>query len=475
MTSFLTSIATAGFKLGFGLTSLATVWLTAVTKDGALFAKDSEEQREELATAQQKFWSLNGQPLPGFKHAFFTTSTGTNLHYVTNAEGPASNPRNMAILIHGFPDSCLLWRHILQSSELQRNYTLIAVDLPGYGGSDGLPAYSANEILETIAEFILGMRKQFLQEESKLVVMTHDWGAVVGARLAAEASVLADRWIITSAFIPHLTASNVAARCSVAKQMFHTWIQSPTRLRLLRTAAGELGPIRSQFSRSFYIFCFHLPWPFSNFFATFGNYWFLRLLHSLCKGKPRKNEKLLDRLNPKEAGDAMAMSTGPATSQFEDLKGKSTMRYGESVRRRVHDRGMAEKIRIYREGLFLGKWDKSLETTAALFDLTQTALSSKSTLASLMDGLPHGSLRAPTTLVLGERDPAFDQKLGLNNVKDYLNGSSQVILIKDAGHWLPLEPAGRRVLEKTLLWALAGNDSATPFAEMSDVKVVVET
>ncbi|KAH7082269.1 Alpha/Beta hydrolase protein [Paraphoma chrysanthemicola] len=480
MKKLLAALATTGFKLGFGFFSLATVWATAVIKDGALFAEDTEEEKKELDAAQQKFWSLSAQPLSGFKHAFFTTTKGLNLHYVTNADEATSSPRNVAIFIHGFPDSFLLWRHILQSPELLRKHTLIAVDLPGYGGSDSLPAYGANEMLETMTDFVLGMRKQFLYEESKLVVVTHDWGAIVGARLAAEASVLADRWIITSAIIPSLTASNAAAAWSVARQMFHTWLQTPFHWRLLKNAAEALHPVRSQFRRSFYIFCFHLPWPFSNFFATFGNYWFLRLLHSLGKGKPQRNEKLLSRLTPKEAGEAMATSTGPGASQLSDLKGKSIIKYGESVRRRVHDRGMAEKIRIYREGLFLGKWEKSLETTAALFDLAQASPNSNAS-SSLVGGISDGALRAPTTLILGERDPAFEQKLGLNNVKNVLTASSQAVVIKDAGHWLPLEPAGRRVLEKTVLWALAASSETEsdkamePFAEMSDVRVIVQT
>lgn len=56
-------------------------------------------------------------------------------------------------------------------------------------------------MLETITEFILGMREQYLQEDQKTVVVTHDWGALVGARLASEASQLADQWIITSGII----------------------------------------------------------------------------------------------------------------------------------------------------------------------------------------------------------------------------------------------------------------------------------
>jgi pimeloyl-ACP methyl ester carboxylesterase len=505
--SFLSDLAWFGFKTVFGLTSLATVWVTAVLKNGVLWAKDTDEEKHELAKAQEKYWSLNCEPLPGFRHAFFTSSTGTQLHFVTNANAESLASRNVAIFIHGkssyralrepispwenlltrltgFPDSFILWRHILQSPDLQRNHILIAVDLPGYGGSDGLPSYGPYEMLETMTEFILDMRKQYLQADRKVVVVTHDWGALVGARLASEASQLAEHWIITSGIIPHLAKANAASQWNLAMQMLHTWIRSPTNVRLLKTAFTALGPVRSQFRNSFYIFCFHLPWPFSKFFATFGNYWFLRILHSLGKGKARKDEQLIGRLDPREAGESMAMSTGPSTTQLEEpTEGRSTLRYGESVRKRVSDRGMSEKMGIYRDGLFIGAWEKSLETTAALYEIGSATGSTphSSTSAPLLGSAPDGSLKAPTTFMLGERDPAFDQRLALSNVKDFLVGGSQVLLVKDAGHWLPLEPSGRRVLEKTVSWALSEEATtqhgkvSMPFTAMSDVKVVVET
>jgi hypothetical protein len=81
--------------------------------------------------------------------------------------------------------------------------------------------------------------------------------------------------------------------------------------------------------------------------------------------------------------------------------------------------------------------------------------------------------------MLGQHDPAFDQRLALNGVKDFLVPGSQVVLVK-GGHWLPLEETGRRIIEKTVLWALDGKDghgdagSPAPFAGMSDVKIVAE-
>lgn len=82
-----------------------------------------------------------------------------------------------------------------------QNHIVVAVDLPGYGGSDGVPSYGAFDVLETMSEFIIGMRQQFLQDDKKVVVVTHDWGALIGCRLVAEAKALADHWIITSAII----------------------------------------------------------------------------------------------------------------------------------------------------------------------------------------------------------------------------------------------------------------------------------
>lgn len=101
MTRIVTDLAWFGFKLGFGLTSLATVWATAVLKNGVLWAKDTDDEKRELAAAQQKYWSLDREPFSGFRHAFFTTRTGARLHYVTNAGAGSPEPKNIGIFIHG--------------------------------------------------------------------------------------------------------------------------------------------------------------------------------------------------------------------------------------------------------------------------------------------------------------------------------------------------------------------------------------
>ena len=82
--------------------------------------------------AQTARWSLDREPLTGFRHAFWKSRDGFGLHYVVNQEarGGDGKGRNVVIFIHGFPDSFLLWRHILENPEL-KDHVLIAVDLPG--------------------------------------------------------------------------------------------------------------------------------------------------------------------------------------------------------------------------------------------------------------------------------------------------------------------------------------------------------
>lgn len=114
----LAGLAWSGFKLTFGLVSLAGAWSSAVIKNGALWARDTDEEKRELTagmfcavwrfgertdfwTAQKRFWSLDAEPIPGFRHAFFKTSGGVRVHYVINVDEKATVAKNMVFFIHG--------------------------------------------------------------------------------------------------------------------------------------------------------------------------------------------------------------------------------------------------------------------------------------------------------------------------------------------------------------------------------------
>jgi pimeloyl-ACP methyl ester carboxylesterase len=102
-----------------------------------------------------------------------------------------------------------MWKHVLQEPAIPtQEATIICVDLPGYGGSDSLEIYDT-EVLEALTEFVVAMRDTYLPTEgnqaatANTYIVGHDWGCVLSFRLASEAPMLADRFILTNG--PHVS------------------------------------------------------------------------------------------------------------------------------------------------------------------------------------------------------------------------------------------------------------------------------
>lgn len=155
-------------------------------------------------TARERFWNLSND-WADLSHQFLTLRNGFKFHFVCNDKpnsGPNSKP--LVIFIHGFPDSWAIWRHIIRSSAIQSAATVVAIDLPGYGGSDSLGKYSATNVLEKLTEFVVTIRALYgidgegEAEQRRVVIVGHDWGCVLAMRLAAEAPQLADRFILSN-------------------------------------------------------------------------------------------------------------------------------------------------------------------------------------------------------------------------------------------------------------------------------------
>jgi pimeloyl-ACP methyl ester carboxylesterase len=149
----------------------------------------------------------------------------------------------------------------------------------------------------------------------------------------------------------------------------------------------------------------------------------------------------------------MASSAGPGAAQLEESNG-----YAMSLKNRLPNNGMLEKFRIYREGLFRGPWEKSLETVVALSEI-QSPAKRGSGAGWFHDG-PPGALKAPATIVYGADDPAFESQLVLGGIGDYLSKDSQVVVLEDSGHWLPLEELGSSVIQEVVAWAMSGEQEA---------------
>ena len=104
---------------------------------------------------------------------------------------------NVAILLHGFPESRFSWRHqIALLAEL--GWRVIAPDLRGYGGSSRPPSksdYHIDHLVEDVAALFdaVGAKRRLL--------VGHDWGAMVAWVFAMDKRLPLDGLIIMN--VPH--------------------------------------------------------------------------------------------------------------------------------------------------------------------------------------------------------------------------------------------------------------------------------
>ncbi|KAL9095100.1 MAG: hypothetical protein Q9165_002703 [Trypethelium subeluteriae] len=510
----------AGFpKLSsqFAWNFLALVWgllcltgnFAIIVFDGSIFKRASKKAVKNLETAREDLWNLASVKY-GY-HRFFELENGVKLHYVErcspeDTSQPDETPRNLVIFLHGFPDSWALWKDYLELPRDAPRAWLIALDLPGYGGSDNLKSYDPDVFLETMVEFIIAMRDKYLAEthiQNKVLIVGHDWGAAIALRLAAEAHQLADRFIVSNTVLLGLARANVTDRCSSALKMTKTWLHrlsaSPRTtildLRLLSTAFRTLFPVLYQLLLSHYVFIFQLPYPLPTLYGRLGNFWFLRQVHSHASpSAPSSSPNSTSASTSASASaSAFASSLGPSPKNCTTQTPAPTpVTYGASVlaRARRPDGGFPEKIRLYREGLLARRWSRSLATLAALQNLEEEAAATvvmdgdgnaagsgavaslkekkkkkrrRSSSAGFGGGLfedgPEGAAKAPCTVVWGAKDVALDRRICLEGMGAYLGvRGSQMLLLPEAGHWAVTEKEGGAVVRACLLWSLQGEE-----------------
>jgi epoxide hydrolase 4 len=137
--------------------------------------------------------------------------------------GPASG--KPLLFLHGFPEFWFGWRHQIDHF-VSSGYRVIIPDQRGYNLSDK-PAGIASYSIDLLAKDVLGVLDTVT--DSKAFVVGHDWGAVVTWYLAARYSERVSRTAMLSIPHPRIFIKNL--------------IMNPAQLR-----------------RSWYLFCFQLPW-----------------------------------------------------------------------------------------------------------------------------------------------------------------------------------------------------------------------
>jgi pimeloyl-ACP methyl ester carboxylesterase len=93
-----------------------------------------------------------------------------SLRAAIEGEGP------LVIMVHGFPESWYSWRHQI-GPVAAAGYTVAAIDVRGYGGSDKPHAVSAYA-MEAIVGDLVGL-KAALSPHAPAILVGHDWGAPI--------------------------------------------------------------------------------------------------------------------------------------------------------------------------------------------------------------------------------------------------------------------------------------------------------
>jgi epoxide hydrolase 4 len=120
----------------------------------------------------------------------FATNNGVRIHYASLGKGP------LIIMIHGFPDYWLTWRHQMQA--LAESYRVVAIDQRGYNLSDkpaGVENYDMRLLVEDVAAVIQACG------ENKAIIVGHDWGGAVAWTFAMARPEMTGKLIVLN--LPH--------------------------------------------------------------------------------------------------------------------------------------------------------------------------------------------------------------------------------------------------------------------------------
>ena len=97
-------------------------------------------------------------------------TNGIQLRAAVTGSGP------LVVMVHGFPEGWYSWRHQI-GPVAQAGFTVCAIDVRGYGGSDKPPAV-ADYSLERITADVAGVIEA-LSPDGTGVLVGHDWGAPI--------------------------------------------------------------------------------------------------------------------------------------------------------------------------------------------------------------------------------------------------------------------------------------------------------
>lgn len=272
-----------------------------------------------------------------------------------------------------------------------------------------------------------------------------------------------------------------------SQKMITTFFHSPRFNRhSLPKAVWALRPLLKQVVASGYVFAFWLPPRMINYLGSFRKSALIRSVHKSQYDFKRRGY---------DPHQAMANSFGPGIDECRTKTlDREPQTYPESVKARASEEGawFVHFTAYYRNGVGLGKWDKSLTTVAKFYDIDTESgagdlprtssptrvqrLSSSSSLSPLLES-EESRLKAPATILWGQRDSALTEEICLQGIGEYLYQGSQVIALPDSAHWVPCDKKGqfllRRILEFLVHEGDIGRDDIQVLAEEAYPRAVV--
>lgn len=372
-----------------------------------------------------------------------TVEEGLQLHYISS---PAVQTKraNLIVFLHGFPDSCHVFAHYL-SSPLAEHANVVSLDLPSFGGSDGLPNYGPAEVLNAIVSAVIILKGRYLGLESavgarRCILVGHDWGGAISSRLAMETTGLIDRVVIINGPIPKLFADNIYSGMLDARDRLFACGQSPRGTNSLSNTTA-LRPVLAQLIKSNYIFMFNLS------FVNMHRFRFLlEYLVLFCHRAAARNE------SETWASWSWASSIGPGIDECTTSE-KDFASYGNDTMKRAMRCPSGDwntRIRLYKENLFAGDWSlRDLGDNTGVKQVEEGARVAFQCLAFIL---------------WGSQDFALDPRICIKGVERLFRPEprnkceqSSVKLLHGCGHWSPLETMGTSALLECLLNVVGAN------------------
>lgn len=141
---------------------------------------------------------------PDWDPESYVTVKANDLEFSVDVRGDKAN--TPVILLHGFPEAAVMWDPFMEEL-VEKNYYAIAPNQRGYSSGarpENVEAYQ----IDHLASDIIAIADELGLEKFHLI--GHDWGAVVGWKLAADHP---DRIISYSAIsVPHIDSFTKAYR-----------------------------------------------------------------------------------------------------------------------------------------------------------------------------------------------------------------------------------------------------------------------